>query len=107
MKTKPGGEEAVLTDEIKIGPEVAPGVRAAIRRRGDETEPVYFTEHADGAPINPGEEYVRFGKPARDGWRPVTSVYKAAGDGPAQVATPSYREGYDRIFGKKQQVGQA
>jgi hypothetical protein len=28
-------------------------------------------------------------------------------DGPAQVATPAYREGYDRIFGTKPAVGQA
>jgi hypothetical protein len=31
----------------------------------------------------------------------------AGGSGPAQVATPAYRENWDTLFGKKQTVGQA
>ena len=34
-----------------------------------------------------------------------TPVQTATTTGPAQVATPAYRAGYDRIFGKKQKVG--
>jgi hypothetical protein len=47
-----------------------------------------------------------------DGWREAETLYsgpaqKAGGDGPAQVATKEYREGYDRIFGKRGEVGLA
>lgn len=31
----------------------------------------------------------------------------AAGDGPAQVATPQYRENFETIFGKRVVAGQA
>lgn len=31
----------------------------------------------------------------------------AAGDGPAQVASHAYRQGWETIFGKKQTVGEA
>lgn len=32
---------------------------------------------------------------------------KAAGQGPSQVATEEYRNGWDNVFGVKQPVGQA
>ena len=63
-----------------------------------------FVEMKEGQPIPEGAELIRVGAEGDDGWRDVTSVYKS---GPAQVATPAYREGHDRIFGQKQKVGSA
>jgi hypothetical protein len=103
-------------DVVQLGPEVAPGVRCAVRHRPDHTsEELYFTEAQDGAPVPPGADLVNLGPDDGSGWRPVETLYssgetgarKAGGDGPAQVATPAYRDGYDRIFGKKAVVGQA
>ncbi len=36
-----------------------------------------------------------------------TEAPKAAGGGPAQVATPAYRTNYDTIFGRRVEAGQA
>ena len=55
-------------------------------------------EVKDGQPIPEGAELIQVGAEDSDGWRDVTTVYKS---GPAQVATPAYREGYDRVFGKQ------
>lgn len=56
----------------------------------------------DGEPILPGEALARRGE---DGViRVIHGTVKA---GPAQVATESYRGGWDRIFGGTQPVGEA
>jgi len=100
-------------DEIAIGPEVAPGVRAGVQRTPDGyVTPMYFTPAKDGAPVPPGAELLFVDEPACEcgTWMKVSSLYKsnrATTDGPAQVATPVYRENYDRIFGKKPEVGLA
>jgi hypothetical protein len=59
----------------------------------------------DGQPISPGAHLIDIKKPGADGWSEIETLF--GGDGPAQVATPAYREGYDRIFSKKQKVGLA
>lgn len=93
-------------DEISIGPEVSPGVYLGLRRTSDgEVREVTCTPSEDGVPLAPGAEVVDVEVAAEDGWHKLTSLYKMPG--PAQVATPAYREGYDRIFGKKQKVGLA
>lgn len=97
------------TDEIAFGPEIEPGVRVARRRSDGRTRNVLVTAAQDGVPVQPGSELATFDQQRKcdeDGtrWHTITSSYK---QGPAQVATPKYREGYDRIFGKKQPVGQA
>lgn len=89
----------------------------ATRHHSDHSvENGYFSEAKDGKPIPPGAELVNIGPSNKTGWRPGESIYggrenpdtrRAASDGPAQVATPAYRDGYDRIFGKKATVGQA
>lgn len=104
--------------------EVAPGVQLGLRHRPDHTlEPGFYVRAVDGKPIPPGGELVFLGAEGRDGRRKIRGGFanasgsrrsagssgegpRAAGDGPAQVATPAYRDGYDRIFGK-QKVGQA
>lgn len=90
MKTK---------DQIRITP-----FGTAIRRNDEEVSYGTFREAKEGQSIPQGAEFIHAGEADADGWRDVTSIYK---NGPAQVATPQYREGYDRIFGKKQKVGVA
>lgn len=92
-------------DEIWFGPEIEPGVYAALRRTPDgEVRQVRCASMQSGAPLRLGAELASVSEPAEDGWCPLTSLYRHSG--PAQVATPAYREGYDRIFGK-QKVGLA
>ncbi len=86
-------------DRICLGPD---GV--AVRHTDGGTGFGTFREVKEGQPIREGAELIRVGDEDKDGWRDVTSIYKS---GPAQVATPRYREGYDRVFGKKQKVGLA
>jgi hypothetical protein len=91
-------------DEIKIGPEVSPGVRAALRRSPDgEVREVAVKIAEEGVPVSPSGELAYIDEGSNDGWHKLISLYKS---GPAQVSTPAYRDGYDRIFGK-QKVGVA
>lgn len=103
-------------EEIAFGPEVAPGVRLALRRHADgEMQEVLVRSVRDGEPLLPGAEVAIVGAPScgcEGGHRhELTPLYKygaeRAIEGPAQVATPAYREGHDRIFGKKTLVGLA
>lgn len=94
-------------DQILLESEISPGHGAATRR--DENGKIVgfgtFTEVKEGQPIQGGAELIRVGPENGDGWRDVETVYSNK-SGPAQVATPAYRDGYDRIFGK-QKVGLA
>ena len=58
----------------------------------------------DGKPFSPDADYyVR-----TEGGRVVEAVKLKGGEGrPAQVSTPVYRDNYERIFGGKQERGQA
>jgi hypothetical protein len=86
-------------DQINLGPELAPGKRMAIRRRdGQEDEVSLISKMKDGEAVPAGAEIIHI-KPGDDEWHDVDVLYRS---GPAQVATPRYREGYDRIFGKKE-----
>lgn len=92
-------------EEIRFGPEIAPGTRVAIRRdaKGEERV-VSVCKGDDGKPLLPNTEVASVSAHSEDGWHEVQTLYR---NGPAQVATPAYREGYDRIFGKKPAVGEA
>lgn len=90
-------------DRVCIGPDLSERSRLAVRDRDGRLDTMIFRETKSGEPIPPGAEFVRVG-PDRDGWRDVETIYKTGG--PAQVATPAYRDGYDRIFGK-QKIGLA
>jgi hypothetical protein len=93
--------------EIELGPEISDGVRVGVRRRGDEAQLVSLTTMKDGTPLVPGSELIDIKE--QGGRYMAKTIYKvplAGGDGPAQVATPAYRDSYDRIFGK-QKVGLA
>lgn len=89
-----------------MGPELAPGTHIGVMRRNGETNLVQLTKAEDGQPLHPDQELVSLGDPACDCGhvRSFTSLHH---EGPAQVATPAYREGYDRIFGKKPVTGLA
>lgn len=91
-------------EEINIGPEIAPGTRVAVRRDEEGERTVVVRSLKDGEPLTPGAEVATASRECRNGWRDLTVHYR---NGPAQVATPEYRQGYDRIFGKKQKVGLA
>lgn len=74
------------------------------RERDGNSGLVSLLPAPDGTPIPEGGELVHVGANDSEGWRNVEVLYR---NGPAQVATPAYREGYDRIFGKKQKAGLA
>jgi hypothetical protein len=101
---KKESEKKKTLDEVRFGPSVGPNSRIAVRRNEDGEEPVIVHRAVDGAPLPPDVEILNVNGECRDGWHTVTSLGRT---GPAQVATPAYREGYDRIFGKKTQVGLA
>jgi hypothetical protein len=88
----------VKDDRILLTPD---GV--AMRRTSEGIGFGTFKEVKEGQPLREGAELIRVGDENEDGWRDVTSIYKS---GPPQVATPRYRENYDKIFGK-QKVGMA
>jgi hypothetical protein len=88
-------------DEIQFGPEIAPGVHSALRRTPDgKIREVACSPLRDGVPLSPNSEIANVSKETEDGWHTLTDVCKLAGDGPAQVATPAYREGWSRIYAK-------
>jgi len=92
-----------VEDQIQLGPEIEPGHGAAIRRCGETGKIVgygTFTAAKDGQPIPERGELIQVGAEDDEGWRDVTSIYKHKSDGPAQVATPKYREGWSRIYAK-------
>ncbi len=92
-----------MKDQIRIGPELNDGRRVVIRRReGQDDELAAISKMKDGETLSEGAELIHI---KGDGeWKTVNVLYR---HGPAQVATPSYRAGYDRIFGRKQPTGEA
>lgn len=95
-----------IKDQVKLGPEIAPGVRQIVRRRGNEFEVGVMTPVKEGVPIPEGTDLIRVGEECGDGWQKAEVLFSNR-SGPAQVVTPAYREGYDRIFGGKQKVAEA
>lgn len=88
-------------DQVRIGPEIRPGVRVGVRRNESGERQVLMSQIKDGEPLL-GREAAIVHSECHDGWHDLTSL-----SGPPQVATPAYRAGYDRIFGKKPTVGEA
>lgn len=99
-------------DQVRIGGEIGPNTRLVERRKGERIAQGTLTPVIDGRPIPEGAELVRL-TPGEDEWHNVETLYRhearsePALSGPPQVATPAYRDGYDRIFGKKPAVGLA
>lgn len=94
-----------MKDKVKFGPVVdeETGTRA-VRRRvelddGEVQEgaglmmplsPEEVAEGAAGVMLDPADS---------DGWREVRPLQK----GPSRTSTPAYREGWDRIFGSREE----
>lgn len=90
--------------EIRFGAQVGEDAFMGVRRTEEAEEPILLRRLEDGAPVPPNSEVALINKECRDGWHTVKTLYRT---GPAQVATPEYRDGWDRIFGGKQDVGAA
>jgi len=86
-----------MSGRIRFGREIAPGKRVAVLERDGTERFVVASQPGDGTPLVEGSEVIDAGAPDADGWQPVSVLYR---HGPAQVATRSYCEGYERIFGK-------
>lgn len=109
-------------EQIQCGPELSDGRRIAFRRVDGEERVGILGPIKDGQPLSDGAEFLKIDGECQDGWHDVDVLYhhsaeshdeeysevpaEQARSGPAQVATPAYREGYDRIFGK-QKIGLA
>lgn len=92
------------SDQIAFGEELADGKHEIVRRRGGDLELGILAPVQEGRPLPPGAELVMVSTKGKGGWFDTKTVYKS---GPAQVATPAYRDGYDRIFGKKRATVEA
>jgi hypothetical protein len=91
-------------DELKFTECTGPNSFKAVRRNDEGEHEMKVWVPKPGEPLPEGAEALSMGFECRDGWHDVETVYR---NGPAQVATPKYRDGYDRIFGKKTDVGLA
>jgi hypothetical protein len=88
-------------DQLRLGAQPDGSVAGVRRRDGNIVGYGVLTPLREGQPLAPGSEIVRVEEYEEDGWHDIETVYRVS-DGPAQVATPAYRAGYDRIFGKKE-----
>jgi hypothetical protein len=111
-----------MKTKIRLGPELEGGRRLAFRRTDDGVSVGTLGPTKDGQPLPTGAELVQItNEHDPEGWHDMKVLYKHEADaetyvpgvpqkephsGPPQVATPAYRAGYDRIFGK-QKVGLA
>lgn len=102
------------TDRVSLGPHIGPHARLAVRERDGEQELTLVGPLRDGVPLPDHAEIVHLEAPdcTCDGWQAATTLYRPSErrtteSGPVQVATPAYRDGYDRIFGKQPTVGLA
>lgn len=101
-------------DVVRMGPDVGGGHRPFIRHTADHrVEGGFLRQAREGEPLQDGA--VLLSETEDSGVYNVDYEYKAegqkagqkaAGSGPAQVATDDYRRGWDNIFGNKT-VGQA
>ena len=91
-----------LGEEVRIGPELRPGVHAAIRHTEDHQTSLGLAFRCEnGKPLPANAEPLEHIEGNRYRTSPLEHV------GPSRAATPAYRDGWDRIFGGKQPVGQA
>lgn len=86
-------------DQVLFAPDMQTVVR---RREGKIIGTGILAPVKDGAPIAPGAELVSVDELESEGWHDIETLYKNDTGGPPQVATPAYRMGYDRIWGKKE-----
>jgi hypothetical protein len=87
-------------DLVRVLAELPDGHKVIARERdGGTVELGGLCPHVEeGKPFRPGQEYVHLEK-REDGAYDCETLF--GGDGPAQVASDSYRSGWDSIWGKK------
>jgi hypothetical protein len=88
-------------DEIMIGPELSNGTRPALRHTA-EIVTGFVRQVKDGEPLPEDAMLVERIEGCRYSCKPALEH-----NGPARATTKKYREGWDRIFGGKQEVGLA
>jgi hypothetical protein len=100
-------DRPVKKDKIRLTSELGEHRHMAVRRSGDEMTVGVLQPMREGQPLPPECELVQVDTASGDvdGWFDSETLFKNT-SGPPQVATPAYRDGYDRIFGK-QKVGLA
>lgn len=88
-------------DKVWVGPELSDGNRPFVREN-DKGRQVGVMG------VNPPcpDSFVEL-KPLGGCCYEVTSEIRLNSSGPAQVASSAYRTGWDRLFGKPREVGQA
>lgn len=94
--------EEKRTDELTVGPEVEGGGRMFARCNENGVSVGTMSVAEDGKPLSEGSELVRLTHIENNRYQ-VEHLYS---HGPAKVASEEYRNGWDRIFGKKE-VAQA
>jgi hypothetical protein len=107
-------KKTTTNDRVRLGPQIGPNARLAVRERDGEISTAIVQKARDGDSIPEGGELAQVDNPdcTCGRWQDVTTLYErgegcATESGPAQVATEAYRAGHDRIFGKKPTVGLA
>ena len=71
------------------------------RHRNGETELGVLQTGVEGRPIPPGVELLDISRRGDTDTYDARVMYKmAGGNGPAQVATPKYKAGWDAVFSK-------
>ncbi len=82
------------------------GTLGVLRKRGERVEPALVRRAEEGQPIHgelvrltPRDEPLLFDVDVL--YDPKADEGAAGESGPAQVATPDYRKGWDRVFKKK------
>jgi hypothetical protein len=94
-----------MEDVVMLGPDLGNGMRPAIRHTsGCEVSFGTVVDVKDGQPIPEGATMMTLEARENGPGFKVVDEYR---HGPAQVATPAYRQNYDRIFGGSQTVGSA
>ena len=79
------------------------GPTPVVKVRGDGTKSMTVSfPLREGRPLPPGAEHF-----VHVGGGEYRKMALGGGQGPAQVATEDYRQGWETIFGKKQPVGEA
>ena len=90
-------------DHMTVGPEVSRNQRLFVRHRPDHTiEAGTLQVLKDGDPIDPSGETVRLNHVGPGDLYEVEPLYgsPSQSNGPAQVNSEAYLQGWDRIFGK-------
>jgi hypothetical protein len=86
-------------DIVRVLAELPDAHKVIARERDGEVHIGGLCPHVEeGKPLRPDAEYVHLEKRA-DGAYDCETLF--GGDGPGQVATESYRDGWDAIWGKK------